>query len=314
MKVLITGGEGFIGNGLINNLLTHKKYDFLASVKKLSTDQEKIHYFFETGSIDINTDWSNQLDGCSVVVHLVACAHKDKYLREEILSTNVDATINLAKQSIKAGVKRFIFLSSIGVNGKRTQLNQPFTSFDEPKPYSQYTFSKYEAEKKLFELLSKNSMEVVIIRPTLVYDVGAPGNIEKLIKLIKTKIPIPFLKLKNLRSFVYLNNLIDLIITCFEHPNAKNKVFLVSDDKDISTSDFICLLGEIIDSRVTMFALPINFLKFFAKLIGKSNQISTLTDSLQIDMSYTKQELDWKPPYSKDEIISLSRSSKTNNL
>lgn len=314
MKVLITGGGGFIGSGLINNLLVHNKYDFLACVRRITNKQKTIHQFCETGNIDKNTDWSHQLSGCSVVVHLAACAHHDKYSREEILATNVDATLNLAKQSIKAGIKRFIFLSSIGVNGKSTKLNQPFTTFDDPRPYSHYTFSKYEAEKKLFELTSKNSMELVIIRPALVYGAGAPGNIEKLIKLINTKIPIPFLKINNLRSFVYLNNLLDLIVTCFEHSNAKNKVFLVSDDKDISTSDFIYLLGKIIDSPVIMFNLPMNFLKIIAKIIGKSDQISTLTDTLQIDMSYTKEELNWNPPYSIDEISRVSTPSKIKNL
>ena len=303
MKILVTGGNGFIGVSLVQRLIKE-------SYKPKIIVRDKLHAFhhqecfIHTENITDTTDWTYLLQDCSVVIHLAASVHNKLSSDEEYIKNNVDATLNLAQQAAKAGVKRFIFLSSIGVNGKGTKINKPFTAFDNPNPYDGYTRSKYIAENKLRNLSKKTGLDVVIIRPTLVYGVNAPGNIQKLFKLINSRIPLPFSNISNLRSFVSLKNLVDLIYVCVQHPYAANNTFLVSDDKDISTPDFIKRLGLGINIPVHIFKIPLQLLKIITYLVGKSESYLTLSESLQVDISFTKEKLDWSPPYKfMDEFI-----------
>jgi UDP-glucose 4-epimerase len=296
MKILVTGGNGFIGASLVKRLVQAS-----CSLKVIVRDGLNTPNYqdcsFHVQNISESTDWSNLLNDCSIVIHLAALVHNNLASNEEYINNNVDATINLAKQAASAGVKRFIFLSSIGVNGKNTKMNKPFTAFDSPKPYDSYTYSKHLAESNLKNLAKRTGLEVVIIRPTLVYGINAPGNITRLFKLIKTRIPIPFAGISNLRSFVSLKNLVDLILICINHPDAANKTFLVSDDNDMSTPDFIKKLGLGINKPVFAFKIPLQALKLIAYLTGKSNSYSTLSDSLQVDITFTREILNWSPPY-----------------
>lgn len=283
-KLAITGSTGFIGKFLLGQLLT------LGESPVVIPRQPD-------GLI-------NLLKGCDVVVHLAGRAH----LRDEVDSepladyrlANVDGTLNLAREAAIAGVKRFVFISSIGVNGAETS-SIPFMAEDAASPHSPYAISKYEAELGLQAIAYQAGMEFVIIRPPLVYGPNAPGNFGSLMRWLKRGLPLPLGAVKNKRSFVALENLVDLILVCSEHPYAANQTFLVSDGEDISTTDLLRRLGAAIGKPARLLPVPERWLAFGAQLLGKREMFQSLCGSLQADIRKTCTLLDWKPPVSVDE-------------
>lgn len=303
IKVLLTGSTGFIGSKL-NYELNSRGYDTVSAVRKKTQQMNESH--IAVGELHGNTNFLAALSGVHTVIHLAAKAHiKEDHLTNsaaEFAKCNTDATIALAEQAISSGAKRFIFISSIGVNGSEN--TQPFTCDDAPNPTEAYAVSKHHAEIKLRQLAKDTGLEVVIIRPPLVYGKGAPGNFGKLVKLAEKNLPLPLGAINNHRSFVAVDNLIDLIITCIEHPNAADKTFLVSDDESISTSNLLKQLTLAAGKKPLLLPVPVVFLRFIAGCAGKKDHIDKLANSLTVDIEFTKKTLDWMPPVALKDGLS----------
>jgi len=219
---------------------------------------------------------------------------------DEFRRVNVQGTLNLARQAAKSGVYRFVFISSVGVNGAAT-LKKPFTEEDQAQPHSLYAQSKYEAELGLKALATETGMEVVIIRPPLVYGPGAPGNFGSLMRWLQRGIPLPLGAIHNQRSLVALDNLIDLIVTCIDHPGAANQTFLVSDGEDVSTTELLRRMGRAMNCPARLVPVPAGFLKTAAALLGKRDMAQRLCGSLQVDIRKTREMLGWRPPLTLDQ-------------
>lgn len=300
MKILITGANGFVGQAL--SLESFRRgFKVCAAVRELSTLPSYIDVV-SVGHVDSSTDWSQALKDCDVVVHLAARAHvRDSDPLEVFRKVNVEGTLNLARQAAAAAVRRFIFISSIGVNGAATS-SAPFSHLDTPAPHSPYAVSKHEAELGLRELAGETGMEVVTIRPPLIYGPNAPGNFGSLMRWLMRGVPLPLgLVNQNCRSFVALDNLVDLILTCVLHPSAANQIFLVSDGEDVSTTELLQRIGKAMNRSVRLLPVPRVFLALMASLLGKKGMAQSLLGSLQLDISHTFEVLNWKPPISMDE-------------
>jgi nucleoside-diphosphate-sugar epimerase len=313
MKVLITGYSGFVGSHLLDEL----KANF--NIKLLGRAPPKIDCEFLKTSINDSTDFSAILDDLDVVIHVAARAHIMNDISndplDEFRAVNVRGTINLAKQAAQNGVKRFIFISSIKVNGEQTSFEMPFTYADKRKPEDAYGLSKSEAEEQLVALSQQTGMEYVFIRPPLVYGKGSKANFSALMKLIVKKVPLPFGAVNgNVRSLVSVYNLIDLIKVCIEHPNASNQTFLVSDGDDLSTNEMVKLMAKVQGVNLWLLPIPVWMLKLLGKLTGKSDIISRLTDSLQVDITHTREALGWAPPYSVEEGFAMCVQKSPDNV
>lgn len=304
IKVLITGSSGFVGSALSASVVASEKFDVLQVVRKKNSEINSNNYIV-VGPFTADTDFTNALANVDVVIHLAGLAHmKNNFgsdLAKNFKTVNVDATYNLAKQSVAAGVKRFIYLSSIGVNGFKN--DTPFTCFDSEQPMDNYSKSKYEAELVLKKLSHETDLEVVIIRPPLVYGKNAPGNFGKLLDIAKTNFPLPFPSINNQRSFVALDNLVDLITVCIDHPNAANQTFLVSDDEDISSSNMLKKLILSTGRQANLIPVPVCIIKFLASIFGKKEAVEKFSSSLTVDIEHTKKTLDWRPVITLDEGI-----------
>jgi nucleoside-diphosphate-sugar epimerase len=300
-SVLVTGANGFIGKALCAELLR-----FGHSVRAATRSTENAQTI-AIGEINAETDWMDVLSGIKVVIHLAARVHimndnSDDRL-DKLRKVNVDGTLNLARQAFQAGVQRFIFISSIKVNGEGTLLNQPYGADDLPAPIDAYGVSKREAEDALRQLAEQTGIEVVIIRPPLVYGPGVKANFHNMMRWLKKGVPLPFGAVHNKRSFVALDNLVDLIVTCISHPAAANQTFLAADGEDLSTTELLQRLGKALGQPVRLLPLPIWVLKAVAMLLGKPDMAQRLCMSLQVDMSKTADLLAWKPPVSVDEAL-----------
>ncbi|HFG1962786.1 TPA: UDP-glucose 4-epimerase family protein [Vibrio cholerae] len=301
MNILLTGASGFIGSKLLEELPANN----ILSLGRDNPKGQPSEKFFKL-EIDNDTDYSVALSGVGVVVHLAARVHvmNDEVSNslEEYREVNTRGTVNLARQAASAGVKRFVFVSSIKVNGEGTSQDRPFTSADLHAPEDDYGLSKSEAEQQLFNIGKETGMEIVVLRPTLVYGPGVKANFASLMNLVSKGIPLPFGCItKNKRSLVSVDNLVDLIITCIDHPKAANQVFLVSDDHDVSTSEMVRELAIALGKPTWQLPVPIWCYKLFGKLFGKSDIVDRLTGSLQVDISHTKKTLGWKPPQTLQE-------------
>ena len=296
-KVLVTGANGFVGNILCKTLHSHN-ISFVPVVRKAGCDGQ-----FSIGKFDAMTDWGNFLSGCDVVIHLAARVHVMNDKSADPLAAfraiNRDATLNLARQAFANGIKRFVFVSSIKVNGEETT-TQPFTAFDAPAPIDPYGQSKLEAEIALQELSKATGLEVVIVRPPLVYGPGVRANFRRLMQLIKTGVPLPLGALHNRRSMVAVDNLVDLLILCAWHPAAVGQVFMVSDDRDVGISELLRMLAAAMGKRCLLLPLPAGMIASAATVFGKSAVTSRLLGSLQVDISHTKSTLQWQPPVSME--------------
>ena len=304
-KILITGATGFVGRALLENLKLKKKYLIHLSAR---TNQEKLfegEKTFNIGEIDANTNWKDALEGVDCIVHCAARAHTTEKKQTHLLNAyrriNVDGTRNLAKQAAGIGIKRFIFLSSVKVNGEETIASKSFKYDDIPQPKDSYGISKWEAEQVLLEISKKTGLELVIIRVPLIYGARVKGNFLRLLDLVYKQIPLPLFNINNSRSFIGLDNLVDLIIHCIDHPKATGKTFLVSDGEDISTPDLIIKLSKIMGRSTRLFSFPISIFKLMSYLIGKSPEVIRLIGSLRVNSSHTRKILEWNPPFSLDE-------------
>jgi nucleoside-diphosphate-sugar epimerase len=277
-------------------------------LKGVRKHADKLTNSVSLGEVDGETDLSNVLSKCSIVIHLAALAHVNQESLldplKEFQRINFYGTINLARQAAENGVTRFIYISSIGVNGNTS--TKPFTESDIPMPIEPYAISKHRAEDGLIALSKQYEMEVVIIRPPLVYGPNSPGNFSKLIKLVKLGMPLPFASVNNKRSFIALSNLIDFIILCTKHPKAKNEVFVISDGDDISLPQLLKLISDAFGKKLWIFPFPRFLLKVLAKLCGKSVELNKLVCDLQVDITKAKSLLNWNPKYSvMDELNKL---------
>jgi nucleoside-diphosphate-sugar epimerase len=305
--ILVTGSSGFVGQSLIKRLTTEfEPSSIIAVVRKQPLDLDVRVRCIEIGDLSNEINLSQMLQEVDVVVHCAGRAHvmndRSPDALAEFRSVNVQGTVNLARQAAEAGVKRFIFLSSIKVNGELTEMGKPFTADDEPAPEDPYGISKYEAERALRQIGSDSGIELVIIRPPLVYGPGVKANFESMMKWLDKGIPLPLGAIKgNRRSLVALDNLIDLIITCLSHPNAANQIFLVSDGEDISTTVLLSKMGEALGRPARLFYMPLALLKVGALLMRKKTIYQRLTGSLQLDITKTQKLLDWTPPVTLDE-------------
>ncbi len=300
MKILVTGATGFVGKVLCAELIQHG-YEVVAAMRTACAKPKNYEQVM-VGSIDGSTKWTEALSKVDVVIHLAARVHVMSESAENSLAefriVNVEGTLRLAQEAVNAGVKRFIFISSIGVNGNSTVFGRPFSVNDKPKPISTYAISKFEAEQGLIKLSENTCMESVIIRPPLVYGFGAPGNFKQLLHALKRQIPLPLGAINNKRSFVYVENLVSLILRCIDHPAAANQLFLVSDGDDLSTTELLSKCAVALDVKATLLPIPQSWLEAVAKLVGKKEMAQRLCGNLQVDISKACQLLEWTPPVS----------------
>jgi len=307
MTLLVTGASGFIGRALCAELLLHG-YTVKASVRSLNARACIALEGTETiavGAVDVSTDWHDALEDCDAIVHLASRVHvmtdKASDPLAEFRSVNVDGTLNLANEAANAGIRRFVFLSSVKVNGEQTLPGKPFTEQNAPAPLHSYAISKYEAEKGLQKLSSQSGMEVVIIRSPLVYGPGAKANILNMMRWLKKGVPLPLGAIDNRRSLIGLDNLIDFIITCLESPAAANQIFLVSDGEDVSSSSLLNRMATGLNVPARLFPFPKKILEAILMIVGRKDIAQRLYGSLQVDITKAKTNLGWYPPVSVDE-------------
>jgi nucleoside-diphosphate-sugar epimerase len=298
MKILATGANGFVGRALCTESI-RQGLTVLAALREESALENCTPVVI--GAIDNATNWSTALSGVDIVVHLAARVHMMNDTAVDPLAefrqVNVEGTLNLAKQAIKAGVKRFIFVSSIKVNGEQMPFGQPFTALDTPSPQDAYGISKYEAEQGLLTLAKETGLEVVIIRPPLIYGAGVKANFASMMRTVKRGIPLPLGAIHNKRSFVYVGNLVSLIIKCIDHPKAANQVFLVSDGHDISTTELLQACAVALGVKPRLLPVPQKMIEVGAALVGKKAVAQRLCGNLQVDIEHTRRLLGWEPPY-----------------
>ena len=307
MNVLLTGATGFVGRAIVANLSAGERFRICAAVRQDSVKFPQALRLVRVGEIDDSTQWDAALAGNDVVIHSAARAHimKDSVADPlaEYRRVNVSGSLNLARQAIDAGVKRFIFISSIKVNGEGTLPGNPYTADDPPQPQDPYGVSKSEAEQELRNLTRNSGMELVIIRPTLVYGPGVKANFFSMMSWLRRGIPLPFSLTRNKRSFVAVDNLVDLIVTCIEAPAAANQTFLVSDGHDLSTNELLKAMGTALGRPARLFPFPVWLFSLCARMIGKPGIAHRLFGSLQVDISKTRAVLGWSPPVSVDAAL-----------
>lgn len=305
MMVLLTGASGFVGGEVLRvaqsrGIPIRPVFRSKEFISELGTET--------ISSLTADTNWRVAVSNVDVVIHCAACVHimddQEADPLKAFREVNVQGTLNLARQSVEAGVKRFIFISSVKVNGEGTQPGHSFKADDIAAPEDAYGISKAEAEVGLRLLSDQTGMEVVIIRPPLVYGPGVKGNFSSMLSWVARGLPLPLGAVtSNLRSFVGLDNLVDLILTCVDHPNAANQTFLVSDGEDLSTTDLLRKIGLALNQPVRLIPVPIKILSFASNLLGKRAIAQRLLGSLQVDISKTRILLEWRPSFTMDEEL-----------
>lgn len=302
MKIMMTGATGFVGATLVKSLKS-KGITVHAVNRQICKTEADVDYF--VGDFEPNTNFLEALIGCNVVIHLAARVHIMKDSSEnpadEFMKTNVQGTESLAKQALQVGVKRFIYISSIKVNGEATEYGQPFTELNKPLPVDSYSISKYKAEQSLLHITKQTNMDLVIIRPPLVYGPNVKANFASMLRAIKFGFPLPLGAIYNKRSFVYVENLVSLILCCIEHPAAANQIFLVSDGKDLSTTELIVACAKALNQKARLLPIPKSWIKVVAAMLGKKNAAERLCDNLQVDISKAQTHLGWTPPISIED-------------
>jgi nucleoside-diphosphate-sugar epimerase len=257
------------------------------------------------GEVGVQTDWSAALAGVDCVIHCAARAHAMHEVEADALAAyravNVVGTQRLAQQAAALGVRRLVFLSSIKVNGEQTALGAPFLFSDTPAPEDPYGVSKWEAEQALWAVSAQTGLEVVVVRPPLVYGPGVKGNLLRLLRWVARGVPLPLGAVHNQRSLVGLSNLVDLLLRCAEHPAAPGQTFLASDGQDLSTPQLIRLMAEGMNRPARLLPVPVALLQAGGSLLGKRREIDRLVGSLQVDSAYTQTQLGWTPPVSVED-------------
>lgn len=307
MLVLVTGATGFLGRALTSRLSADSTVRVRASSRSITPTTDASLDSVRVTDLTETTDWKSALRGVDVVVHTAARVHvmHDDALEPvaEFRRVNVAGTVNLARQAAAAGVRRFVFISSIKVNGEQTTPGCPFTSRDTPEPVEPYGVSKHEAEQALRRLAQDTGMEVVIIRPVLVYGPGVKANFLAMMRWLHQGIPLPFGSIHNRRSLVAVGNLTDLIARCLDHPAAANQTFLVSDGDDVSTATLLRRAAIAMDTQARLIRVPPYLLRATMRLAGKADVAQRLCASLQVDIEPTRQLLGWTPPVTMDAAL-----------
>jgi UDP-glucose 4-epimerase len=297
MKVLVSGASGFVGRALCGYLNTHEHVVVPAVRGASGLAGEAV-----VGDICGATDWMAALTGCDAVVHLAARVHVMNDNSQNPLAlyraTNTEATLNLARQAVAAGVKRFIFISTIKVNGEGQ--DAPYRETDIATPEDAYAISKWEAEQGLRQIAQETGLEVVILRPPLVYGPGVKANFQRLIQVVERGWPLPLGAIRNRRSLLYLGNFVDAIRLCVEHPAAAGQTFLLDDGEPVSTPELIRALARAMGRPARLLAVPVSALEFAGMLLGRRAAVARLTGSLWVDGSAIRSRLGWTPPFSME--------------
>ena len=316
MKVLLTGATGFIGKALVAELIQQNFHISIIVRQKTNLFPDEVKQFV-VGDFESNPDFSTSLAEIDCVIHLAGRAHViDKAkasLLDEFRKVNTELTLNLAKQAVTARVERFIFLSSIRVNGN--QNTQPFLEIDIPNPQEPYAISKYEAEQGLINLAKNSNLEVVIVRPPLVYGNNVPGNFGRLVQWAGSRIilPLPLGAVNNARTLIAIDNLVSFIITCTLHPKAANEVFLISDDDNLSTTQLLKKIAKAFNKKALLLPIPVSWMVFVAKLLGKEADAVRLFSSLIVDSSKARDLLEWYPVTTMDEQLKKMTTNEKNS-
>jgi UDP-glucose 4-epimerase len=303
MKVLVTGATGFVGRELCGCLITHG-HAVVPVVRKVSgLAGEAV-----VGDIDGATDWTTALNGCDAVVHLAARVHMMRESAQDPLDlyreTNTESTLNLARQAARAGVKRFVFISTIKVNGEGR--DEPYRETDVPAPEDAYALSKWEAEQGLHRIAQETGLEIVILRPPLVYGPGVKANFLRLMQTVQKGWPLPLGAIRNRRSLLYLGNFVDAIQVCVEHPAAAGQTFLLDDGEPVSTPDLIRALARAMGRPARLLAVPVGVLELAGALLGKRAAVARLAGSLYVDSSAIRSRLGWTPPFSMEAGVAAT--------
>lgn len=306
MKVLVTGAAGFVGSALCDRLNV-AAHDTVAAVRR----QSDLRNEFVVGDIGPSTDWRSVLVDCDVVIHLAARVHVMDDTAADPLAlyraTNTDATLNFARQAAAAGVKRFVFISTIKVNGEGR--DAAYCEADVAKPQDAYAISKWEAEQGLHRIAADTGLEVVILRPPLVYGPRVKANFLRLLRTVRRGWPLPLGAVRNHRSLLYLGNFVDAIKICIEHPDAAGQTFLLDDGQPVSTPDLIRAVARAMGRPARLLAVPVSVLEFMGTLLGKQAAVARLTGSLWVDSSLIRQRLGWIPPYSMEAGLAATVAS-----
>jgi nucleoside-diphosphate-sugar epimerase len=304
--ILVTGATGFVGNALVRRLAAERSCnDVVAAVRRSNLSWPEGVRGVQVGNLLPTTDWGASFHGVDAVVHCAARVHVMQDDASDPLQVyrevNVDGTLNLALQAAQAGVRRFVFVSSIKVNGESTLPGRPFSADGEPNPLDPYGVSKLEAEQGLWQLAARTGMEVVIVRPPLVYGPGVKANFASMMRWVSRSVPLPLGRINNARSMVALDNLVDLLVTCLKHPAAAGQTFLVSDGDDVSTTELLRRTALAMGKRALLVPVPASWLEVVASLLGKRAMAQRLCDSLQVNMDKTRSMLGWEPPLTLDQ-------------
>ena len=305
-SMLVTGANGFIGRALCEEEIRqgYSVHALVRSSEKYVVDGCKMT---NVANLTRTTDYTEMLVGVNIVIHLAARVHimndDASNPSAEFYEANTAITLNLARQAAFSGVKRFVFLSSIKVNGESTSSELRFTPDDDFIPTDPYALSKYKAEQGLLAIAKETGLEVVIIRPPLVYGPGVKANFSSMMKWIYRGVPLPLGAVQNQRSFVALDNLVSFIIHCVEHPKAANEVFLISDNEDVSTTELLQKVAIAFEKRPLLIPIPVRIMRILANLVGKDGVAKRLFSSLQVDSSKARNLLDWKPTITMDEQL-----------
>jgi nucleoside-diphosphate-sugar epimerase len=305
MRVLVTGGSGFLARHLVAHLVSTNDYNVrVATRHNLSEESDPSVEMILSPDLEGSADWSDALECVDAVIHTAGRAHVLSEVPgheslEKFRKINAYGTLTLARQAASAGVRRFIFVSSIGVNGNIN--SRPFTEEDEPNPVDLYAQSKWEAEIGLWKIHEETGLETVIIRPPIVYGPNAPGNFAALVRWVAKGVPLPLGAIDNQRSLMGVDNLVDLFTTCIGHPAAANQVFLAGDGENFSTSELLRRVADAMGKPPRLIPVPAGLLQIVANLLGKKAMAQRLLGSLQVDISKARDVLGWTPPVSVDE-------------
>ncbi|MFP5431055.1 MAG: UDP-glucose 4-epimerase family protein [Gammaproteobacteria bacterium] len=306
MKILVTGATGMVGRALCE-LLIARGYGIVPAVRQPAGLSNEV----VTGDIGLTTDWCMALKDCDAVVHLAARVHVMEDTAQNPLAlyraTNAEATLNLARQAARAGVRRFVFISTIKVNGERR--DAPYRETDVPAPEDAYAISKWEAERGLRQIAAETELEVVILRPPLVYGPGVKANFRRLLDTVARGWPLPLGAIRNRRSLLYLGNFVDAIRACVEHPAAAGQTFLLDDGEAVSTPDLVRAVARAMRRPAHLLAVPVKVLEFAGALLGKRAAVARLTGSLWVDSSLIRSRLGWTPPYSMEAGLAATVAS-----
>ncbi|MCW2292130.1 nucleoside-diphosphate-sugar epimerase [Pseudomonas sp. BIGb0408] len=305
-RIMVTGGSGFVGRTLLERL--HQEGHELIAPSRSPLTQAPVSVVNPlVGGLAADVDWTTSLEGVSVVIHSAARVHVMNDTAADPLvefrKANVDGTLSLARQAAAAGVQRFVFISSIKVNGEGTQPGHAYRADDTPAPQDPYGVSKMEAEQGLRSLANETGMQVVIIRPVLVYGPGVKANFRSMMSWLRKGIPLPLGATGNKRSLVAVDNLVDLIATCIDHPAAANQTFLVSDGEDLSTTQLLQRMGNALGRPARLLPVPATLLQAGAAMLGRRAIAQRLCGSLQVDIAKTRELLGWTPPVSVDDAL-----------